>query len=903
MPASRHTALDRDVTLLHDIALRVLRERLPAETLELVRTLTSGKEVVSADRLAALDFTTLRQLVQALSLLFQLLNIAEENRAMQARRAARRKAGAVAVVGSLTHGAAADGPAFVRAVTSGLIVQPVFTAHPTEIRRHTAMAAHRRIYLLMLELEHRLWTDAERRERLERLAAEIELLWHTGEVRLERPSVEEEVRGGLFFLETILFDAIPELYVRLRTALWAADPEAPRPPPLLSFGSWMGGDRDGNPSVTAEITRWSLAEQRAAVLELYQERAMNLVRRLSVSVHRAPFPRRLHDALASDAERWPERVRAIQHRNPHEPFRQKAAVIAWRLEETATEGADGYDTAEELLDELILLQETLVEAGCGRVAGAAVEDLRRQVEVFGFHLAQLDVRQDSSVHAALLDTLLRRARICEDYHALDEDQRCALLAGELDNPRPLCPPDPELEGEQAECYATFQAIAWIQRNFGLHAVETYVVSHTQAASDILAVLLLAKEAGLVDLGEDGYSHLDPAPLFESLDDLHHAAEILDRLLALPTYRRHIELRAGHQEVMLGYSDSAKDAGVVAASWALYAAQRALARVGAMHGVRLTFFHGRGGTTGRGGGPTYRALLAQPAGCVGDGVKITEQGEAISSKYANLGTALYHMERMLTGALMATVTAPGAADEDPAFDEAMEAIASHAAQAYRSLIEHPSFTAFFLQATPVQELALTRAGSRPASRPSAEAAEAAGVKALRAIPWAFAWAQSRMLVDAWYPWGGAIDAFRAVDPETHDVLLRRMYREWPFFTNLVDKLQLALAKTDLQTARNYVALAEDPAAAAELFAEIESEYARSVEAVCWLTGNQELLLAEPTLARSLRRRAPLLAPVHAVQAAVLGRLRRNELDSLERRAAEETLVHTFNCIAAALRNTG
>ncbi|MGD2062489.1 MAG: phosphoenolpyruvate carboxylase [Nitrospirota bacterium] len=903
MPASRHTALDRDVTLLHDIALRVLRERLPAETLELVRTLTSGKEVVSADRLAALDFTTLRQLVQALSLLFQLLNIAEENRAMQARRAARRKAGAVAVVGSLTHGAAADGPAFVRAVTSGLIVQPVFTAHPTEIRRHTAMAAHRRIYLLMLELEHRLWTDAERRERLERLAAEIELLWHTGEVRLERPSVEEEVRGGLFFLETILFDAIPELYVRLRTALWAADPEAPRPPPLLSFGSWMGGDRDGNPSVTAEITRWSLAEQRAAVLELYQERAMNLVRRLSVSVHRAPFPRRLHDALASDAERWPERVRAIQHRNPHEPFRQKAAVIAWRLQETATEGADGYDTAEELLDELILLQETLVEAGCGRVAGAAVEDLRRQVEVFGFHLAQLDVRQDSSVHAALLDTLLRRARICEDYHALDEDQRCALLAGELDNPRPLCPPDPELEGEQAECYATFQAIAWIQRNFGLHAVETYVVSHTQAASDILAVLLLAKEAGLVDLGEDGYSHLDPAPLFESLDDLHHAAEILDRLLALPTYRRHIELRAGHQEVMLGYSDSAKDAGVVAASWALYAAQRALARVGAMHGVRLTFFHGRGGTTGRGGGPTYRALLAQPAGCVGDGVKITEQGEAISSKYANLGTALYHMERMLTGALMATVTAPGAADEDPAFDEAMEAIASHAAQAYRSLIEHPSFTAFFLQATPVQELALTRAGSRPASRPSAEAAEAAGVKALRAIPWAFAWAQSRMLVDAWYPWGGAIDAFRAVDPETHDVLLRRMYREWPFFTNLVDKLQLALAKTDLQTARNYVALAEDPAAAAELFAEIESEYARSVEAVCWLTGNQELLLAEPTLARSLRRRAPLLAPVHAVQAAVLGRLRRNELDPLERRAAEETLVHTFNCIAAALRNTG
>ena len=900
---SRHTALERDVTLLHDIALRVLRERLPAETLELVLTLTSGKEVVSAARLAALDFTTLRQLVQALSLLFQLLNIAEENRAMQARRAAQRRAGAVAVVGSLTHGAAAHGPGFVRAVGSGLRVQPVFTAHPTEIRRHTAMAAHRRIYLLMVELEHRLWTDAERRERLDRLAAEIELLWHTGEVRLERPSVEEEVRGGLFFLRTILFDAIPELYRRLRTALREADQAAPRPPPLLSFGSWMGGDRDGNPAVTADITRWSLGIQRAAVLDLYHERALSLVQRLSVSVHRAPFPHRLHAALVSDAERWPERFRAIQHRNPHEPFRQKAAVIAWRLEETAADGVAGYASAEELLEELTLLQETLVEAGCGRVAGSVVEDLRRQVEVFGFHLAQLDIRQDSSVHAALLDTLLRRARICDDYQGLDEDARCALLVRELDNPRPLCPPAPELAGEQAECYATFQAIAWIQRNFGVHAVETYVVSHTRAASDILAVLLLAKEAGLVDLGEHGYSHLDPAPLFESLDDLHRAAEILDRLLGLPTYHRHIELRAGHQEVMLGYSDSAKDASVVAASWALYEAQRALARVGAEHGVRLTFFHGRGGTPGRGGGPTYRALLAQPAGCVGDGVKITEQGEVISSKYANLGTALYHMERMLTGALIASVTAPGTADEAPAFDEAMEAIARHAAQAYRALIERPAFATFFLQATPVQELSLTRAGSRPASRPSMAAAEAAGVKGLRAIPWAFAWAQSRMLVDAWYPWGGAIDAFRVVDPHAHGELLQCMYREWPFFTNLVDKLQLALAKTDLQTARNYVALAADPGLAGELFAEIEAEYARSVEAVCWLTGNDELLAAEPTLARSLRRRAPLLAPVHAVQAALLGRLRRNDLNPLDRRAAEETLVHTFNCIAAALRNTG
>ena len=900
---SRHTALERDVTLLHDIALRVLRERLPAETLELVLTLTSGKEVVSAARLAALDFTTLRQLVQALSLLFQLLNIAEENRAMQARRAAQRRAGAVAVVGSLTHGAAAHGPGFVRAVGSGLRVQPVFTAHPTEIRRHTAMAAHRRIYLLMVELEHRLWTAAERRERLDRLAAEIELLWHTGEVRLERPSVEEEVRGGLFFLRTILFDAIPELYRRLRTALREADQAAPRPPPLLSFGSWMGGDRDGNPAVTADITRWSLGIQRAAVLDLYHERALSLVQRLSVSVHRAPFPHRLHAALVSDAERWPERFRAIQHRNPHEPFRQKAAAIAWRLEETAADGVAGYASAEELLEELTLLQETLVEAGCGRVAGSVVEDLRRQVEVFGFHLAQLDIRQDSSVHAALLDTLLRRARICDDYQGLDEDARCALLVRELDNPRPLCPPAPELAGEQAECYATFQAIAWIQRNFGVHAVETYVVSHTRAASDILAVLLLAKEAGLVDLGEHGYSHLDPAPLFESLDDLHRAAEILDRLLGLPTYHRHIELRAGHQEVMLGYSDSAKDASVVAASWALYEAQRALARVGAEHGVRLTFFHGRGGTPGRGGGPTYRALLAQPAGCVGDGVKITEQGEVISSKYANLGTALYHMERMLTGALIASVTAPGTADEAPAFDEAMEAIARHAAQAYRALIERPAFATFFLQATPVQELSLTRAGSRPASRPSMAAAEAAGVKGLRAIPWAFAWAQSRMLVDAWYPWGGAIDAFRVVDPHAHGELLQCMYREWPFFTNLVDKLQLALAKTDLQTARNYVALAADPGLAGELFAEIEAEYARSVEAVCWLTGNDELLAAEPTLARSLRRRAPLLAPVHAVQAALLGRLRRNDLNPLDRRAAEETLVHTFNCIAAALRNTG
>jgi len=900
---SRQNQLERDVALLHDLALRILRERLPDHTLDLVLRLIGGGEAVSAARIDALDLATLRQLVQALSLLFQLLNIAEENRAMQARRAAQRRAGGVAVVGSLAHGAAAHGPAFVRAVQSGLRVQPVFTAHPTEIRRHTAMAAHRRIYLLMFELENPLWTEAERRGRLDRLATEIELLWHTGEVRLERPRVEEEVRGGLFFLRTVLFDAVPELYERLRAALWQVEPAAPRPPSLLTFGSWMGGDRDGNPAVTAELTRWALAMQRSVVLELYHERALDLVRRLSVSVHRAPYPPALHASLEADAARWPEVVEGLQHRNPHEAFRQKMAVVAWRLAQTADDGDGAYDGPDALQEDLAVVQESLVQAGCGRVAQGPMEDLRRQVEVFGFHLAQLDIRQDAAIHTALLATLLRQSRICTDYTALDEEGRCALLVREVENPRPIAPPTPALDGGEAECFATFQAIAWAHRRFGPQAVETYVVSHTCAASDILAVLLLAKEVGLVALHGAGFSHLDVAPLFESLDDLERAATILERLLGLPIYRRQVALRADHQEVMLGYSDSAKDAGVVSASWALYQAQRALAIVGTDHAVRLTFFHGRGGTPGRGGGPTYRALLAQPAGCVGDGVKITEQGEVISSKYANRGTALYHLERMVTGALIASLAVPEMVADEPAFEGAMAAIATAATERYQSLIGRDTFTAFFLQATPLQELSLARVGSRPASRPSLAAAQEAGVKALRAIPWAFAWAQSRMLVDAWYPWGSAIDAFRDADPKRHDALLRRMYREWPFFTNLVDKLQLTLAKVDLRTTRNYLMLVDDPAVAEALFGEIAAEHDRSVTSVCWLTGNDELLKRAPDLARSLRRRAPLLTPVHAIQAALLGRLRRRDLSDAERHATEETLVHTFNCIAAALRNTG
>jgi phosphoenolpyruvate carboxylase len=789
---------------------------------------------------------------------------------------------------------------------------PVFTAHPTEARRRTTLARLRRVADAVEGL-HEATLAGEREALTTQIREEIAELWQSDEVRVVRPTVTDEVKNGLYYFEEGLFDLIPRLYRSFEASLARHYPgRAWRVPSFLRFGTWMGGDRDGNPFVTPEVTVETLRLLRLGAIRRYVSDVEALAERLSASTRQVTVTDELLASLRDDARVFPEVAERLAQRNPHEPYRQKCSYIHERLRRTrahaegcapsfmaaAAPGPGVYLRAGELLADLDLMDRSLRSHGSG---SAALCELRRRVDVFGLHTATLDARQHSERHEAALAEILAHAGVCADWSALPEPARVALLSRELSSPRPLIPPRLPYGDETRETVETFRMLAAALEQLSPEAVDTYIISMTRGASDLLAVLLLAREARLFR-PSDGVSQLDVVPLFETNDDLSACAGVVEALLTTPVYRQHLALRGDVQQVMLGYSDSNKDAGFVAANWALYRAQHELSALPARHGVRLELFHGRGGAVGRGGGPANRAILAQPPGSVGNRIKITEQGEVIADRYGMPDLASRHLEQIVNAVLR--VGFEPRRDPPPAWEQALGELARLARERYRGLVyESPDFLPYFKAATPIDEIRRLKLGSRPASRKNSDR-----VEDLRAIPWVFSWMQSRHTLPGWYGLGHALARFCENGPVDDGqgqqveplALLRSMHQQWPFFRAMIDNAQMILAKADMRIATRYAELVPDERIRAAVFGDILGEYERTVAMVQQVAGVERLLADNPVLERSIALRNPYVDPLSYIQVELLSRRRASPAAD---EALDDAILLSIGGIAAGLKNTG
>jgi phosphoenolpyruvate carboxylase len=870
-----------------------------------LRALVAGTSIAEA-----------RDLLRAFSAYFALVNLAEQlqrgwvlrDRARMYPDVPRAESIAAGVAEIRARGASAE--AVQRWLDEAEIV-PVFTAHPTEARRRTTLERLRRV---ASAAERRALPDLlpEEAAEIERsVEEEIASLWQSDDVRALRPSVLDEVKNGLYYFEAGLFDLVPRMYRDLERALAAGFPgHAWRVPPICRFGSWMGGDRDGNPFVTPAITVEAVRMMRVAAIRRHVASVEALGGRLSQSTRETAVSEELERSIAADDAASPALGAALERRHPYEPYRRKCAHMAERLRRALDHAerleivlcrdappppaAGRYHTKAELLADLAVIEQSLRAHGGGAVAEGAIHDLVREVEVFGLHLATLDVRQHSERHAAALEEVLAVAGVCPSYRALDEDARVALLSRALEDPRPLVPMRLPYGPEAREVVETFRAVAAVLEELSPGAIRAVIVSMTRGASDVLGALLLAREAGLYRPAE-GVSALDVVPLFETGDDLAASADVMRACLAVPAYRRHLALRGDVQEVMLGYSDSNKDAGFVAANWALYRAQRDLCDAASAGGVGLRLFHGRGGSIGRGGGPANRAILAQPPGTMGSRIKLTEQGEVIADRYGLPGLAHRHLEQLVNAVLRARF-AP-AAPPDPAWERALERLAARSRGHYRALVyDHPDFTAYFRSATPIAEIGRLKLGSRPASRKPGFR-----IEDLRAIPWVFSWMQSRHTLPGWYGLGFALEGFLA-DGEGPLGLLTAMYERWPFFRTMIDSAQMILGKADLHIAARYAELCPDEAVRREIFGLISAEHERTKRMICEVAGVTELLEHAPVLRRSIALRNPYVDPLSYIQVELLDRLRAAP-DGPAHAALEDAIMLSISGIAAGLKNTG
>ncbi len=847
----------------------------------------------------------LLQLVRAFSVYFHLINLAEEHHRLRTLRERERAEGPLhesiaAAVAALRD--AGVPPEAVRAGAGRLELRPVFTAHPSEARRHT-LRQHLTVAAgLIARLDDPRLTGREREATLDDLRARITLLWQTAETRVARPTVLDEVHSALATLAGTVYDVAPRARGGLAAALAAAYPGGPavEAPGLLRLGSWVGGDRDGNPAVTGEVTRAAARLARAAVLRRYREEVRALGRDLSISARLTGASPALLAAIARDREELgTEPVR----RWGDEPYRRKLGLIGERLRRMETDEPGGYATPAAFLADLRQIADSLAAHGGRRIAAGPVRELRERVETFGFHLAELELRQHAARHAAAVAELLGLAG-APGYAALDWAGRLAALEAALAGP-PLGWPDAALSPATRDVLDGFAAMRDIQRLGGPRACQTYIVSMSRAPSDALAVLLLARERGLVErpgAGRPLVSRLDVVPLFETIEELRACGDTLARLLANATYRGALRARGDRQQVMIGYSDSNKDGGYLAATWETWCAQGALHRAAAAAGVDLLLFHGRGGAVGRGGGPMGRAILARPPEARAPTLKVTEQGEVIAARYGHPAIAARHFEQMVHALLLSAL---GPDDDAPpaAWVATLERLAGRARAAYAALVEGtPDFLRFFLRATPFPELGGLNLASRPVSRAGAGGPlDEVRLAELRAIPWGFSWAQARINLPGWFGLGRALEEELAGGAPAL-ARLRAMYRGWRPFALALDNAQRSLGAADLPTARRYASLAGDAAGA---FAAIAAEWERSVAMLLRVTGQRELLEPAPTLARSIKLRNPYVDALHVAQIALLARYRTLPADApeAERAALLDAIHHSINGIAAGLQTTG
>ena len=892
-----HEPLRSDVGFLGELLGQVLVDQGGEELLGLVeevRAASIGWRSGDGDleRLAGsvrgLGLDAARDLVRAFSGYFQLTNLAEQVHRIRRRRAylatpEEPQPGSLAAV-VRTLAARGLGRAEVADLLAGLEITPVFTAHPTEATRRTLLRKEQRIARTLVDrIEQPARTPQEDRRLTERLRSEATLIWQTAEQPASRPTVADEVEHVLFFVTEVLYRVVPAFYDALGEALdetyGPAAPAVPPPRPLVRFGSWVGGDMDGNPNVGADTVLATLGRQRELVLGRYRRELRQLFEHLSQSGSRVAVEPAVHRRVAELAALHPAAAAEIPARHADMPYRQLVWLM-WAATGAATADRDGgYRGPGELLADLDLLADSL-RRHHGRHAGLAlVERLRRRVATFGFHLATLDLRQDAELHRRVVGRLLGD----DGFGRRTVTARAARIHAALETP-PAVPDDDEL----GRTLAVFRAAGEARRRFGEAAIGPFIISMAQGPDDVLAVLLLARVAGLAD--GTGAVPLDVAPLLETVDDLDAAGPTLAGMLADPVYRDHLRRRGHRQLVMLGYSDSSKISGIGASRWALFRAQEVLVAAAAEAGVDLSLFHGRGGTVGRGGSKPRAAILAEPAGAVAGRLRVTEQGEIINGKYGLRGIAERTLE-LMAGAVLEATARGGSAPPPTAWRAVMTTVADASRAAYRALVhEDPGFVPYFRAATPIDVIERMPLGSRPASRRSG-----GGVANLRAIPWVFAWTQSRHLLPGWYGLGAGLAAARTAHGAE---VLAEMARGWPFFANLLADVSMVLAKADLAIAARYAALAGEPGAT--MFARLRAAYDDTVAAVLAITGEARLLEREPLLRQEIALRNPYVDPMSLVQVELLGRWRAGDRRDPD---LEQALFETVRGIARGLKNTG
>ena len=789
--------------------------------------------------------------------------------------------------------------ATVAEALTGALVSPVITAHPTETRRRTVFDTQHRITQLMrLRAQGHTKTDDDSDIDTE-LRRQVLMLWQTALVRLSRLQISDEIAVGLRYYAAAFFDVVPKVNAGVRDALRSRWPDADLlPEPILRPGSWIGGDRDGNPNVTADVVRLATGSAAYTALNHYTAQLSALEQELSMSARLVAVT----DELSALAQSCEEPARG------DEPYRRALRVIHGRLTATAQRildqepdnlldlGLPPYSTPGEMLADLDTIDASLRAHGSGLLADDRLAQLREAVDVFGFHLSGLDMRQNSDVHEEVVAELLAWAGVHPDYGSLSEDERVNILADELSTRRPLIGDRGQLSDLARKELAIVSAAARAVDIYGPPAVPNYIISMCRSVSDLLEAGVLLKECGLLDASEDAsYCPVGIVPLFETIDDLHRGASILEAALDLPVYQRIVRSRGDSQEVMLGYSDSNKDGGYLAANWALYRAELDLVESARKTGIRLRLFHGRGGTVGRGGGPSYQAILAQPPGAVNGSLRLTEQGEVIAAKYAEPIIAQRNLETLLAATLESTLLdVEGLGDAAGPAYEILDELADRAQRAYSELVhETEGFVEYFLQSTPVSEIGSLNVGSRPASRK-----QTSSISDLRAIPWVMAWSQSRVMLPGWYGTGTAIEEWIAGGEGRLDTL-RELYERWPFFQTVLSNMAQVLAKSDLGLAARYAELVEDASLRRRVFDKIAAEHQRSINAHKMITGQDNLLADNPALARSVFNRFPYLEPLNHLQVELLRRYRSGDDDELVQRG----ILLTMNGLASALRNSG
>ena len=833
---------------------------------------------------------------------------------MRRRREVERGRGREQIKGTFAQvlaeaAASGVGPEEIQKLIASLRIRPVITAHPTESKRVTVLEKYRRAYLTLRELENPRWTERERAQFIDDLRDQIELVWMTGELHLEKPSVEQEVLRGLHYFDETLFEMAPKVLIGLEAALRDSYPDTSFDlPPFFQFGSWIGGDRDGNPFVTTEVTRATLRQNALASLRHYQAKVKELGRLLSITERQAEVPEAFRAELARELAASGEGA-LIQVRNPGEAYRQYLTCMARKLDVTVAhiegrerDGRPSYRSADELILDLRVLERALEEAGLASIASDLVRPVRYAAQIFRFSTVRLDLRENTTRTNEALQAIWRATAgaIGGEPPPLGSGEWKAWLLAELARPRDPGRAPIGLPPEAVETLAMLRLVAEMRGDLDREAFGSFILSMTRSVSDVLGVYLLAKEAGVfLDATGTEICALPIVPLFETIEDLRAAPAIMRELLSVPVVRRSVNWQGGVQEVMIGYSDSNKDGGFFASNWELYKAQVRLTKLGDEMGVRIAFFHGRGGSVSRGGAPTGRAIAAQPAGSIRGRFRVTEQGEVVSFKYANRGTAAYQMELLAASVFEHALKSEREEALKPRteIDDALEALSGASRAAYTGLVGKPELVAYFQAASPLEEISLLNIGSRPARRFGAKS-----LADLRAIPWVFAWSQNRHIITGWYGVGSALQNFREVRGEDGEALLARMYEESRLFRLIIDEVEKTLMIVDLDIARDYSGLVPDAEIRQTIFPMIEREYALTAEMVKKVTGEAGLGERFPRLKQTLADRLPTINAVNREQVELLRRFRGASTEE-ERDRYREPLLLSINTIAAGLGATG